>query len=123
MGYSVYCKDQVIWFPSLAIGNYFLGNINLLENLLKIESGIASPLADSIEIDPKKLSIFADKILVYVEEANNTPLFAMISGITEIILALNAEVNNDIPEETEKNRHLIEGSKRVFYNISDYIYQ
>jgi hypothetical protein len=109
MGYIVYCKNQSIWNPSLAVGNYFLNSLENLENLIGIKSGMTSPLADSIEIEPEELSNFVSQLLDYIEGTNNTPLLAMISGIMKIILALNAKVNNETPKVTERNQLLIEG--------------
>src|SRR5687768_933123 len=119
MGYTVYCKDEDLWSPSLSVGNYFLGSIQLLGNLIKVDSGVTSTLADSVEIDSVKLDIFVSKILEFIEKTNSTALLAMISGVTEILIALNAQINNAIPETTTKNRLLIKRSQKVFYPTSD----
>jgi hypothetical protein len=123
MGYTVYCKNQNVWNPSLAVGNYFLSNLQNLEKLIGIKSGITSLIADSIEIESRELSIFVNNLSDYIEKTNNTQLLAMIAGISEIILALNAKINNDFPEMTERNRGLVERSKKVFYPITDYLAQ
>jgi hypothetical protein len=106
MGYTVYCKNQSIWNPSLAVGNLFLNSLKSVEKMIGIKSGITSPSADSIEIEAEELSIFVNKLLDYIERTNNTALLTMISGITEIILALNGKINNEFPAITEKNRFL-----------------
>lgn len=121
MGFVVYCKNEVVWSPSLAVSNYFAENIKSLEKLLKSESGVSFPLSDSIEIDSLKLNEFVDKILEFVELTNNTPLLIMISGICEIVVALNSRLNGTAPRITSKNRSIIEKSKKVFHPIADYI--
>lgn len=98
MGFVVSCKNEIVWSPSLAVGNYFAENIKSLEKLLKSESGVSFPLSDTIEIDSSKLNEFVDKILGFVELTNNTPLLIMISGICEIVIALNSKLNETITE-------------------------
>lgn len=120
MGYTVYCNGKDIWSPSLAVGKYFIGNVQILENFIEIESGITVPLSDSIEIDSEKLAVFVKKLLELVEENNNTPLFAMISGTSQILIAISKRINNYEPKITTKNYDLISKSKRVFSSIEDY---
>ena len=120
MGDTVYYKNQNIWNPSLAVGNYFLNNLQNLENLIGIKSGMTSPLADFIEIESEQLTIFVKSLLDYIERTNNVPLLAMITGITEIILALNTKVINDIPEVSERNRFLIKKSEELFNSSAYY---
>jgi hypothetical protein len=119
-GYTVYCKDKNIWNPSLVVGNYFLGCIKILEKLIEAESGITS-YADSIEIDSAKLFVFTEKTLDFFEKTNDTPLLAMISGIVEIVIALNIEIGNSELEITAKNHFLFLKAEKVFYPIEDYI--
>jgi hypothetical protein len=121
MSYDVYCKGENVWQPARRVGDYFLANIKILEKLIESSSGIESHIADDIQIDAEMLSNFVEKTLNFIEKTNNTRLVAMMSGIVEVIVALNAEINNIHPEVTPKNRSLIERSKKVFYPIEDYM--
>ena len=121
MSYSVYCEEEYIWGPSLQVGEYFLGNVRMLENILTLESGVTSHLADTIEIDKTKLGDFVKNLFTYFEVSNNTPLIAMVSGTLEVLLALNAKVNGDYPRVTGQIAKLVERSKRVFFPVEDYL--
>ena len=121
MSYVVDCKGVTVWQPARRVGDYFLGNIKILEKLVETDSGITSHVADGMEIDPVIFNGFVEKTLEYIEKTNNTALVAMMSGIIEINIALNADINGFYPEITSKNRTIIERSKKVFYPIEDYL--
>jgi len=115
MGYSVNCNDELIWGPSLRTGQYFLTNIEALEKLVGKESGIVSYMADDIEINYTKLKSFIDEVLGEFEKSKNTPLLAMMSGIVELLLALEANILGDFTRKGNgPTLALIERSKLVF---------
>jgi len=121
MSYIVECKGETVWQPARRVGDYFLANISILENLIESNSGIASTIEDDIQIDPELFSDFVIKTVNFIEVTNNTPLLAMMSGIIEVIVALNVKINGNQLEVTLKNQSLIERSKKVFHSIEDYL--
>ncbi len=121
MSYDIYCKGENVWQPANRVGNYFFDNIRSLEKLIEANSGVTIKMADSLEIDPVIFGDFVEKTLSFIEDTNNTSLVAMMSGIVEVIIGLNADINGFHPEVTSKNRLLIEKSKKVFYPIEDYV--
>lgn len=121
MSYIVECKGETVWQPSRRVGDYFLDNVSILEKLIESNSGIASTIEDDVQIDPELFSDFAKKALNFIEVTNNTPLFAMMSGIIEMVVALNVKINGNQLEVTSKNQYLIERSKKIFHSIEDYL--
>lgn len=121
MSYSVFCNEEYLWGPALQVGDYFLGNVRMLEQLLNAESGITSYVADTIEIDKVKLKNFVEKALIYFETTNNTPLIAMIAGTFEIILALNAKASGYYPAGKGQSIGLLNRSKKVFLPVEEYL--
>ena len=115
MGYSVNCNDELIWGPSLKTGQYFLTNIEALEKLIGKESGVVSRMGDDIEIDYAKLKSFIDEVLDEFEKSNNTPILTIMSGIAELLLALEANITGEFRrKDSEPTSALIERSKLVF---------
>jgi hypothetical protein len=121
MSYDIYCKGENVWEPARKVGDYFFDNIRSLEKLIEATSGITIKMADSLEIDPVIFGNFVEKALSFIEDTNNTSSVAMMSGIVEVLIGLNADINGFYPKATSKNRLLIERSKKVFYPIEDYL--
>jgi hypothetical protein len=99
MGYFVRNRDKHIWGPALEVGDFFLGNVQLLEKYLKMESGISSPLADEIEIDKQKLDLF----LSAITKIDHPSMLAMTTGTAEILKALKWKIDNiDLSPEAQR---------------------
>jgi hypothetical protein len=122
MSYTVYCDDEYLWGPALEVGNYFIGSVQMLEKMLKADSGVTSLIADTIEIDKTKLRKFVELSLNKIETTNNTPFFAMISGTVEILLALDAKVNSNPPQGRSQSVKLVNRSKKIFTYLEEYLH-
>ena len=82
-------------------------------------------MVEEIEIDYATLKPFIDEMLRLFDKSNNTALYAMTSGITEVLLALEANItgDTDLRKGSKRTASLIERSKLIFYDLEMYLKQ
>ena len=110
-------NGQEIWSPSLRVGNLFLKQVEALEQLLDMKSGMESFLADTVEIDAALFNSFVIKALETLETTNNPPLFALLEGCIKIAIALNEKITGQVPDVSEKLYSLVVKAKTVMSKI------
>ena len=136
MSYTVECDDVIIWEPAMQVAEYFILSVKALEKVVDKESGIYSPysriidfdhliLGDTLEIDYSKLKPFIDQVLRRLEESIHTQFIAMISGVIEVLLALEAKITGEFTREphSEAAAALFERSKLVLWPLEMYLKQ
>jgi hypothetical protein len=123
MGISVECQGKEIWSPSLRVGNLFFAQIQALEKVIGKKSGVEFFLADCLDIEAKVFDDFIQACLVYLENTNNTALFAMSSGCLEIAIALNMQITGKLPVASPRLSVLLERAAKVMYPLSNYLVQ
>jgi hypothetical protein len=107
MSYTVECNDVIIWEPAMQVAEYFILSVKALEKVVDKESGIDSPygeivdyrdfsLGDTLEIDYSKLKPFIDEVLRRFEQSIHTQFIAMVSGLIEVLLALEAKITGEV---------------------------
>jgi len=121
MSYGVTCRDRHLWDPARKVGEYFLGSVALLERLIELESGVVSDLPDEIEIDDIKLRVFIEEALNRIETTNNTPLIALIAGVLEILMNLQAKIGGDSTKYNDRSAKLRSRAEKVFGQADDYL--
>lgn len=136
MSYTVECNGVIIWEPASRVAEYFILSVKALEKVMDKESGIDSPyaevidfdhltLGDTLEIDYSKLKPFIDEVLRRVETSNHTAFMAMISGVIEVLLALEAKITGGFARQPHgaAATALFERSKLVFWPLDMYLKQ
>ena len=121
MSYGVTCRDRHLWDPACKVGEYFLGSVALLERLIELESGVVSDLPDEIEIDDVKLGVFIEEALKRIETTNNTPLIALIAGVLEILMNLQAKIGGESTKYNDRSAKLRSRAEKVFGQADDYL--
>jgi len=121
MGYIVTKGDEVIWSPSQEVGRLFSEQIQALERVVGMPSGVSIDTADSMEVDPWLLTQFTGAALDYLAKTKNTRLMAMASGCVEIAIALNAAMTGCWPEVPQPLDGLLARSRKVMGAIEDYL--
>jgi hypothetical protein len=110
-----------LWDPARKVGEYFLGSVALLERLIELESGVVSDLPDEIEIDDVKLGVFIEEALKRIETTNNTPLIALIAGVLEILMNLQAKIGGESTKYNDRSAKLRSRAEKVFGQADDYL--
>lgn len=136
MSYTVECNEVIIWEPASRVAEYFILSVKALEKVVDKESGIDSPygeivdfdhliLGDTLEINYSKLKPFIDEVPRRFEESNHTAFMAMISGVIEVLLALEAKIIGEFTREPHgaAASALFERSKFVFWPLEMYLKQ
>lgn len=113
MGVTVVCNEQIVWSPSLTVGNVFFQQIKKMEEILNKESGVSMYLADEIDIDQNTFESFIRNSMAYLEKTQNTPLVAMLSGCIEVSLYLFYLINKRWLETPPALQFLLERAQSM----------
>jgi hypothetical protein len=113
MSISFEWNEQEIWSPSLRVGQLFLKQVILLEQLVDHVSGFDAHVNDVVEINEHDLAVFVDKVLHMLEMTNNGTFLALVSGCFQVILALNARIKGQWPSVPPRLEPLIASAKTI----------
>ena len=111
MGMMFYSQadKKPVWAPSTQVGLLFAAQIQVLENMLDIQSGVLDDHPydpDVRSINPVQISEFVDGALNIFKMTHHTLLWGMISGVLSITLALNFRMNGYWPSGFEDHKEL-----------------
>ncbi len=95
MGYIVTCNGKEIWTPSLTVGILYFEQIQSLEKILEIKSGVIQPFDDELEIDKNIFENFINSLMNYLQKSNNSELTALISGCAEVSIYIYYLITNN----------------------------
>lgn len=121
MSTIVECNGQELWSPSLRIGNLFFDQIKALEQVLDINSGVDSFIADTLEIEAPTFDAFINAALHTLATTNNSLLFAMTTGCLEVAIAINAQITGQWTEVSERLQYLLLKAKTVMSAIPQFL--
>jgi Family of unknown function (DUF6086) len=113
MGVTISCNGRDVWAPSLKVGYLFFDQVQALEKVVGVKSGIDSFVADEFQIDDAVLGKFILKVLEMLENTNNGALFALSGGCIQICLALLAQISGEWPAVPKKLEPLLLGARSV----------
>lgn len=117
MGMQVSCEDRELWLPSLQVGELFLRQVQTLEAVVGVDSGVSSPLADMIDIERAAFAGFVQQLLSLLETTNNGPLFTLAAGCTAVALALYADITGQWPDVSDRLGPLVRQAQRVMQRL------
>jgi hypothetical protein len=113
MGISVECQGKEIWSPSLQVGNLFFAQIQTLEKVIGKKSEVESFLADCLDIEAEIFDDFIQACMVYLDNTNNTALFARSSGCLEVAIVLNMQITGKLPAASSRLSPLLESAAKI----------
>ncbi|MCU0494509.1 MAG: DUF6086 family protein [Chloroflexaceae bacterium] len=97
MGFDVRWKDQIIWETGHLTGSLFWANIQVLEQVKGIPSGITQALADELEIDLPLFRVFVSHLIGMLAETNSPTVYVLLDGTVQVCLALEAHLTGTWP--------------------------
>ncbi|MGW1379293.1 DUF6086 family protein [Streptomyces sp. NPDC002446] len=80
--------DRDVWNPSNSVARVFIGQANVLSDVLGEESGIGPIIDDECEINGGNLREFAIALIRRYEESNNPALRVLMEGVAGICILL-----------------------------------
>ena len=116
MGFIVTCDEKEVWSPSLTVGNIFYEQISSLEKIIEKESGVTYPFDDELEIDKEKFEIFINESAKFLNQSENAPLIAMLSGCLEVAVYLYFLIT-DVWLETPTKLNFLSDKARAMAGI------
>jgi hypothetical protein len=111
MIYEVDGKE--IWSHSLRPSQMFCGQITLLETLIGAASGVRAPGDDFVYIDPTVLRSFLRATFAYLDRSGSLPMRAMVTGVLQVALALDARASGDWLELPKSFDDIAQGTRAV----------
>lgn len=94
--------EEDVWNPSNSLARAFLGQADVLSQLIGRDTGLGDIIEDECEIDPSAFSTFVDSLVKTYQESNNDALKALLKGFVSVALVLvermGAEASSIRPE-------------------------
>ena len=117
MGITVRCNSQVVWSPGYMAGNLFADEMEALERITGMRSGVAFRVSEILDIDAPTFSTFIASVLQFLDQTNNGPLVAMASGCVAVAIALNAQITGQWPVVSDRLEPLVQRARTVLEAI------